>query len=159
LDLLLYHYTAHEYLESIMRYGSVAAWDVAITPDDFSHSGVWLTTDGVGHGHGLCASALDKFAVRITVRIPSTDRHLVNWRKWSRKRRIDASWYDTLDRSGGGMADTWWVYFGDIPAERFQSVEVLRESDRPVGSDNAIQQQIDEWLGIIALRDACDAVL
>jgi hypothetical protein len=146
--MILYHYTAANRLHSIMREG-LTRGDVPITPDQ-SLNAVWLTTDKQSSDHGLGEARPfteqerqlifrergvmpsegdgwdNKREVRITIKLPTTDRNLVSWMKWGRK-RLEGGWFDTLTKGGGGKrkAETWWLYWGTIRPEQFASVEHL----------------------------------
>jgi hypothetical protein len=140
--MILYHYTAVERLDSIRKHG-LTRGEVPLTPQDCLNA-VWLTTDRNPSGHGLChARELtreeklffgrdpnksvwfpNKRAVRITVRLDSSDRKLKHWPRWA-KQRLSPQWYQALDRAGGGKSKTWWLYFGVIPPEWFSSVDIL----------------------------------
>jgi len=104
---------------------------------------VWLTTDPSANGHGLCnrreltpeekqlfsvrldqkAFFPDKRAIRFRVVIPSSDRKLVHWPKWGKK-RLERWWYDALNKTGSGKANTWWLYWGNIPAEALEAADL-----------------------------------
>ncbi len=64
--MILYHYTAREYLERIRREG-LTTGEVPLSPSHILN-GVWFTTDPDPGGHGL-TGILNKRAVRITVKI------------------------------------------------------------------------------------------
>jgi hypothetical protein len=137
--MLLYHYTAKEYLANILAQG-LTTGEVPVTWNDVLN-GVWLTNDPDPAEHGLCdardltpeerrlagvpdgkpARFPNKRAVRITVMIPSTDRNLTPWPSWA-KRRLTPEWYATLDRVGGGKSKTWFVYWDVIPPSHFREV-------------------------------------
>jgi hypothetical protein len=87
-------------------------------------NGVWLTTRPSPHGNGLEGASIDKKAVRVEVKIPTTDRRLVRWKKWALKRCTAETYhkFSTWD----GSAD-WWVYFGVIPPSEFITVAMRRE--------------------------------
>jgi hypothetical protein len=121
--MILYHYTAAEYLPSILESG-ITQGDVPITPTG-GFNAPWLTSDRDPAGHGLI-SILDKRAVRITVKIPANDPRLKWWPKFA-KGRVESSWYDTLDRTGGGKSETWYIYRGVVPANWFLNIERLSE--------------------------------
>ncbi len=67
----------------------------------------------------------NKRAFRITMKIPSSDRALVSWPKWARK-RLEKQWYEALSESGGRKDGTWYLYFGTIPPDRFTKIDDLR---------------------------------
>ena len=146
--MLLYHFTAVELLESIMREG-LTRGDVPLTPTT-SRTGVWLTTlyqpDNPGQGGGSLPSPAmqhpqlkelsrpedteipppNKLAVRITVSILSSDRRLDRWMRWA-PRHLELTWFHMLNELGGGptLATTWWIYWGIIPPQRFIAVDIL----------------------------------
>ena len=143
-DLLLYHFTARDNLEAIQAEG-LTRGDVPITQTEGLQA-VWLTTNKDSDGHGLSddrplteeeiaalkrispktkipegARMKNKRAVRITVKIPRNDRKLEHWPKWGKK-HLDHTWFDTLNRTGGGKYKTWFLYFGVIPPDWFTEV-------------------------------------
>ena len=128
--MILYHYTATEYLLSILENG-IMIGDVPITLTG-GFNAPWLTSDRDPGGHGLDSAWLDKRAVRITVKIPPNDLRLKWWPKFARK-RVEPSWYGTLDRTGGGKSQSWYVYRGIIPPSWILNIELLQESGTFVG--------------------------
>jgi hypothetical protein len=139
--MILYHFTAREYLRDIMS-GGIWKGEVALNPTELRNA-VWLTSDKSPDAHGLTdgrpltpqekallglpldadARFPNKRAVRITVKVPASDRRLVRWRDWAGK-RVEPSWLATLERSGGGAAKarTWFLYHGTIPAAWFTEI-------------------------------------
>ena len=117
--MILYHYTCRAHLPSIMKSG---LWlgEVPITrrAEDCLNA-VWLTNDRDPSGHGLSD---DKRAIRITVQIPSTDRRLVHWPGWGKK-RLTPEWYAILDEVGIGKSRTWYLFWAYIPPAEF--VEIM----------------------------------
>ena len=144
--MILYHYTAKEYLEEILRDG-LTKGDVPVSPTEGMNA-VWLTTDHNSEGHGLSDGEFltpelrdayarvcgheppgdlriaNKRAVRIKVMISTLDRRLEHWPSWARK-RLDRGWYQTLDAVGGGKSASWYLYFAGIAPERFLEVDLL----------------------------------
>jgi hypothetical protein len=144
--MILYHFTAREYLDSI-RDGGITKGDVPL-PRTEGRNGVWLASDKNPSGHGLShrraftdeerkkykqvfgqdvpegAMFLNKRAIRIAVKIPRNDRSLVQWQKWGKK-RLDPEWYETLAKSGGHKDKTWFIYFGRIPPDWFVAIDDL----------------------------------
>lgn len=148
--MLLFHFTARDRLASIME-GGLSRGDVPVNgPEGEGLNAVWLTTDRSSDGHGLGGSELmtdedrlrifrwkgemppegarwaNKRAVRITVKLPSSDAKLKEWLPWARK-RLDPDWLAQLNEAGGGnrKARTWRLYFGIIPPSAFVAVDVL----------------------------------
>ena len=145
--MILYHFTAAEYLDAILREG-LSKGDVPLVPVGAGLTGVWLTTDVDPAGQGLtdgyvlseqeravwsnlfhrpCPPGMrfpNKRAVRIKVDIPREDTKLVRWTVCGRE-HLEPSWYRDLSRAAGGSRKTssHWLYFGVIPPERFLSVE------------------------------------
>jgi hypothetical protein len=144
--MILYHFTAREYLDEISEQG-LTRGDVPLT-DCTGVNAVWLTTDKNPAGHGLGEARemtnaeraafrqwegvmppegtrwLNKRAVRITVLIPTSDRKLRYWPQWGRK-RLSSRDYEGLKVTGGGKAKTWWLYFGVIRPTCFREIELL----------------------------------
>jgi hypothetical protein len=105
--MIFYHYTSREALDSIMQEG-LNQGEAPISEWRWVNA-VNLTTDPEPEGHGLDMGGhvitpeeadryarkgldmpagtafVEKRAVRITIRLPSTDRKLKLWRTWSRK--------------------------------------------------------------------------
>jgi hypothetical protein len=144
--MLLYHFTALEYLDAIKAEGLIKG-EVPVSPTELLNA-VWLTTDPSPKGHGLIDGRLltaqerfaeyqrcgfmppagarfpNKRAVRIAILIPSSDRNLYHWPKWGRK-RMTPDCYERMDRVGGGKSKTWWIYFGVILPRSFRTIEIL----------------------------------
>ena len=130
--MILYHFTAPAHLAEILQQG-LSLGDVPTSEADGVNA-VWLTTDPGPAGHGLDipgdtlreeeqlylerhgkmppAGRYDKRLVRIKVRISSRDPNLKHWPRWAKK-RLQPDWYETLNQTGGGKAETWYLYFGD----------------------------------------------
>ena len=155
--MLFYHFTAANRIDSILAEG-LTKGDVPVNgPYAAGENAVWLTTSKQSDEHGLGVPREmtnaeredierwkgakppigtrwdDKRAVRITVKLKSTDRALKRFMPWARQ-RFDADWLDLLLRAGGGKrcADTWWLYFGVIEPSAFAEVAVRDESGRMV---------------------------
>ena len=141
--MLLYHFTAREWIASIMAEG-LTKGQVPVTPTS-SLNAVWLTDDKNASGHGLTDGYVlspeqcvrmgvpsnqgfrfpNKRAIRITVVIPRGDRALVSWTSWGRK-RLTADWYATLDSVGGNKSRSWFLYWEIIPPEWIREVVDLQ---------------------------------
>lgn len=70
----------------------------------------------------------DKSAVRIRVVIDAGDKNIVRWVKIAPK-IVEPNFLDHLHR--GKQAETWWLYFGVISPEMFETIE-FRRGDRYV---------------------------
>lgn len=117
--MILYHYTAAQYLRAIARYGLT----VGDVPTDIRRNrgrvGVWFTSTASPGGHGLEASALSKMSYRLTVEIPDESVQLVKWSEWAPEnataKTIDALHAAAGEYEGEGPA-SWYIYFGVLPA-------------------------------------------
>ena len=147
--MIFYHFTTLGALDSIRREGLNQG--EAPLSDTRVAKAVNLTTDPSPHGHGLDRGGhvvteeeaakfaakgfnipagtvyADKREVRITLKLPSSDRALKQWRPWSRK-HCEPGYAERLERAAGqkNKAKTWWLYFGTIPPEAFVEVKVLK---------------------------------
>lgn len=145
--MIFYHYTALEYLDSIMREGLTKGDVPMSSATAYQAEGVnavWLTTSDNATGHGLSDARFateeecrllgvplgarfpDKRAVRITIKMPKDK--LKHWPSYARK-RIAPRVYDALSKAGGGehKARTWYLSFAPIPPQQFAAVEVRGE--------------------------------
>lgn len=90
---------------------------------------VWFTSEGgqvlFETSKGVRAS---KDAV-LRVMIPSTDRRLKSWWKWTRKRPGEWKW--TRDDIDPNVMRSWWIYFGVVPPSRFHDLYHVRDRDTP----------------------------
>lgn len=149
-QMIFYHYTALETLDSVLREG-LTKGDVPITATaDPQADGVnagWFTTshDPSGHGLGEARPLTDeerrligappgsrwknKRAVRITVKMPLSK--LKHWPSFARK-HVDPACYRRLSEVGGGKAKakTWYLSFNSIPPEMFAAVDLQTTDGR-----------------------------
>jgi hypothetical protein len=124
---VLYHYTSHEAAEKILREG-IRKGDVP-TSREAGCNGVWLTTvDRLGASHGWDSTGrLDKTSIRFVVELPDRDNRLWHWPRLARRAQIDRDYYDSLDQSGNGESDHWYVYFGTIPVASITEMQAAME--------------------------------
>lgn len=123
--MLLYHYTAGEYLRAIAKEGLT----VGDVPTDLARMrgriGVWLTSSPDPTGHGLAGSQLDKERFRIAVDIDDNAPLLKQWSDWSAS-NVTQETRKALNNAAGDegtdLSDTWWIYFGWIRPERLIGV-------------------------------------
>ena len=73
---------------------------------------------------------INKRAVRITVKVRSTDPKLKDYLTWA-ERHIPADYLGRLIAAAGGWAKarTWKLYFGVIPPSAFASVDILEPEE------------------------------
>jgi hypothetical protein len=141
--MLFYHFTAEEYLASILEHGLIKG-ELPINQRDVVNV-VNLTSDKNPNGHGLTdgralteaeklflrqegkhvsedARFPNKRAIRITVKLPKSS--VKQWLPWARK-KLDHSWLDTMVEAGGGLrkARTWWFSLQPIPTKTFIKIE------------------------------------
>ena len=152
--MILYHFTSHEMLPAILEEG-LSRGEVPLNDRDTLNA-VNLTTDPAPHGHGLDRAGhvvtadesakmflvtgtlippgtvyANKKAVRITVKVPSSDRALKDYLPWARK-HIEHKYLKRLIAAAGGgtaKAKTWKLYFGVIPPSAFVSVDILERAE------------------------------
>ncbi len=145
----LYHFTALEYLDSIMSEG-ITRGDLPLGPTRHGRA-VWLTRnpsreaqtwtpecerlltaeDRAAHERAFGtrpppdAKFADKRAVLITVDVPSSDRLLYQWLRYARLRGVKREWLRALNSS-----PDWYIYRGAIPPEWFVDVEAISDRAR-----------------------------
>ena len=78
---------------------------------------VWLTTNPT------TVPDENSFIWKCTVKIPSSDRKLINWPRW-RDRHIPPGVFPPIDAA-------WWGYAGTIPLDRIVSIELLKDQNMP----------------------------
>ncbi|WP_380784850.1 hypothetical protein [Sphingomonas sp. R86521] len=147
--MILYHFTSREAVESIMA-ERLNRGEAPIN-DHRVEKAVNLTTDKSPKGHGLDLGGhvvieeeskaysanrfdipagtvfVEKRAVRITLKLPSSNPRLTTWRSWSRKHCKDG-YAERLEKAAEtcrSKAKTWWLYFGTIPPSAFLNIEFL----------------------------------
>ncbi len=143
--MVLYHYTAREYLDAILREG-LTKGEIPFGPraEDCGNA-VWFTTSPDSAGHGLTGARVltveecafmgvpfgmkfpDKRAVRITVKMPKSK--LKHWPSYGKK-RMKPAYYAALSEGGGGehRAKTWYISFRPIAPDQFEKIEVWNDS-------------------------------
>ncbi|MEE7493368.1 hypothetical protein [Methylobacterium oryzae] len=136
----------------ILEHGGLQKGDVIIGEQgEQTLTATWLTTDpdptrcrGVTTG-GLAVlpaelaarssgsrwrETINKRVVRITVKIPSTDRELKHWVVWA-KGRVGQALYDFEIEFSGGKVNVanYYFYRPLIPKDDFVSIELFHEGD------------------------------
>jgi hypothetical protein len=82
---------------------------------------VWLTSDpvpGIVDPESNC--------LRFTVRIPDSDRHLIGYKKWLRRAKLDPAALMSDEPLAVRAMRTWWLYLGTIPCANIVGFELLR---------------------------------
>ena len=145
----LYHFTALEYLDSILSEG-ITRGDLPLSPTRQGRA-VWLTQNAnpiaqtwtpegeqlltaeerAAHEYAFGtppppgAKVADKRAVLIAVDVPSGDRLLYQWLRYARLRGVKREWLRALNSS-----PDWYIYRGAIPPEWFVEVEAISDRAR-----------------------------
>jgi hypothetical protein len=142
--VILYHFTTISYLRPDMTPGEVEVGDLppldrgeVLLPSGTTTNAVWLTTDSEpgADGRSNC--------VRIKLKLASTDRRLIHYRKWA-ERSFGADRFCTVTENAARSnphvsfsvkewrrrVEGWWLYFAPIPPDRFTDVDVL-DGKRP----------------------------
>lgn len=147
--MILYHWTNHRFLDAIRRegltkghivldYGKIASGvinlsssphpegmglnleDEPLTQDDrqehFRITG-WMPP--VDHVYW------NKTEIRITLHILTTDHRLIPWSRY--RRRVEPVRLAAMEK--GERPETWWVYRGVIPPERFTAIHYRHGND------------------------------
>lgn len=118
----LYHFTSLTHLSDILvdGYLDVTESNLSKKRERAGKDVVWLTTESTTElGLGLDGSAVDKKALRFTVRLHK--RAFSKWRDWAHAHGIDPNWETTFARAGGG-AGTWRVVPRRIPREEWVDI-------------------------------------
>ena len=122
-DIDLYHFTSKHHLPEILRAGYLKTVEsnISFRRENAGPKVVWLTTNTTAEaGLGLRTSAVDKTAVRITVRLDK--RSVSVWRDWAKSHGSNEKTIDILAKSGGGSR-SWRVTETAIPASSW--VEIM----------------------------------
>ena len=127
----LYHFTRPQAIASIRKNG-LNMGDVPVTSCPFPtekdfNNAVWLTEQAETLPQAGWSAGTNKTDVRITVEIERTDLNLWRWRDLARHLEIEPGWYQTLNQSGGGFADKWFVYCNDsVPPSKIVEIKRYR---------------------------------
>jgi hypothetical protein len=158
--VLLYHFTTVWFLRPdgtpgpgiIPPEGLIGGKGVGQGGEILKTEGVWLTADPVPGqaAHGNC--------VRITVKIPTTDRKLVRYRRcapvFEDLLRRDHGWdHPTIgvEEAITRVRRDWWLYFGAISPECWVAIDILDRQcpwwlvkSTPQGKTKHIERSIDD---------------
>lgn len=116
----LFHYTSTHHLPRILEQGFLWRGDIPITrTSSYGSEGyaVWLTIcdKASSREHGLENPICDKTEIRFTFEADEDDPRLFKWSDYAKRRGIARDFYRELDKAGGGLSSTWWLYVGQIP--------------------------------------------
>ena len=135
--MILYHFTDFYFLknggtilQTGLRAGARDEVDLAMAPAD----AVWLSTDAEETWKQR------KSECRITVVIPSTDRRLVRWQKWMRKRHPPHIAEQLIAACGSGTGDAWknfWLYLSPVPLSMLRTIEYADPQRRAAAEEEA----------------------
>lgn len=118
----LYHFTALEYLDSIVKHGAIFPSESNVSLN-IPHAGpdvVWLLdTPTIDHSHGLEYARYDKTSLRVEVEVPA-----IHWLDWTYTHQMSHRDFSVIVTSGGGMkaANHWYVWPGKIKVHRWRSI-------------------------------------
>ena len=129
--MIFYHFTDFHFLQdggTILQEGLKAhegkdETDQTMAPPN----AVWLTTDSEETWR------VDrKSEYRITLVIPSTDKKLVRWDRWVRKRHPDIAQrlFAAAESTGNPAWKNYWLYLGPVPRSRFRVIEYADQQKR-----------------------------
>jgi hypothetical protein len=126
--MILYHFTSLNHLPKIckscfLKYGDIPLRQTTNYGED-GH-GVWLTTtpNSTPDQHGLKNPLVDKTMVRFKIDIDESSPQLFKWSDYAKINKVKREWYKRLDKVGGGLSHTWWLYIGEIDI-RLSQVEI-----------------------------------
>jgi hypothetical protein len=147
----LYHFTCLYNLSDIMREG-LTKGEVPIGPDDIRQAPN-LTSNPNPEALMLAASisaGTDKSKVRLTISVPKHDNRLENWRDVCRSLKTERFWRRGLDHYG--QSKFWFIYWGIIPVDWIQAVEIRDKSGFVVYANDRLAELIksieDERVGL-----------
>lgn len=141
-----YHFTARDRLPSIMSNGLTIGDVPACSLFEDNEIAVWLTSNPRPSGQGLGfvreftdhdrfsgltmeevlalrGPAPDKTEARITIAALPEPQRLQRWSDWARD-YVEPEIYDELVRRGGAKHLDWYLYWGVIPPEYFEEIEL-----------------------------------
>lgn len=128
----LYHYTAIEYMPSIIKSGICKGWTY-VTRVHFTKCH-WFTANA-NFDDQAWQYYTRKLAVRLSVEFEPHDPALVRWPKYAKMLHIRHDWFEELTRRHNGSRD-WFVYRGVVPFAGVSQVH-LRDEHRPLSQEEA----------------------
>jgi hypothetical protein len=96
---------------------------------------VWLTRDP------RTVPDENSLIFRITVKLPSTDRRLINFPKWRDRHGLMPDMPPSLRR----LTKDWWGYAGTIPLSRIDNIELLLHQIMPWYDDRAPDERVEDF--------------
>ena len=67
--------------------------------------------------------------MRFKVDIDQHSLQLFKWSDYAKMNKINKKWYKTLDKVGGGLSHTWWLYIGEIDIRSSQVEISIKENN------------------------------
>ncbi len=120
----LYHFTNKERLTILLEAG-IAKGDVPVTPST-GFNAPWFTTDPKYENQAWAGlhldHAFDKQEIRITVEIPDDDPLLKKWSDLLEEGKVEKSWYNILNKTGGGGAERRYFYEGVVSKDNIRCI-------------------------------------
>ena len=132
--MILYHFTSLSHLPKICKSGFLKIGDIPLKQtSNYGEDGhgVWFTTASSANPeqHGLKNLLVDKTVVRFKVDIDEHSLQLFKWSDYAKMNKINKKWYETLDKVGGGLSHTWWLYIGEIDIRSSQVEISIKENN------------------------------
>lgn len=121
--MILYHFTSLFHLPGIVAAGEINRGDVPISPDR-SVKAPWFTDDPTQEGT-VVPSNVCKAGARISVAFNDRDPKLHKWTDLIQQWNIKAAFAETLDLTGGGGSDHWYIYQFGVPSVMWTDVAIL----------------------------------
>lgn len=131
--MFLYHFTSILHIPKIFESGELKKGDIPLRKSSAygeDGHGVWLTTENnvSGKQHGL-AGLVDKTKVRFKIEVQESHPQLFTWVDYAKLNNVSPEWFKALDKAGGGMSHTWWLYIGEIDINSSQVTIAIKEAD------------------------------
>jgi hypothetical protein len=141
----LYHYTSPEHLAIILQTGFLKRTEsnVSYTKEHAAPDVVWLTNQKLVSQRWQQWSAVDKGAVRITVDVPDAQP----WSTWSRAHGIKEEVYNTLNVTGGGDAENWYVVEREVLLDEFEEIRFTKRGPQAIIPKTLIGEIRDYVMG------------
>lgn len=135
----LYHFTNLFNLPPILKEG-IKLGEVAVSPGHRVNAVNLTTNPNPGSQSWKQHQPTDKTKVRLTLQLPQPDPLLRPWRDFCKERQVDKKLMRLLDPYGQGKF--WWLYFGTIPPQVIEAIEVFSASEYRVVAGDELQARV-----------------